>query len=105
MGDRVGSSCSDEESSMRLLYSLLAFAIAVTGVTALAQTRQARQAPSLPAQPPKLKILFLGDNAGHKPAERFQILQPVFAARNIELTYTDKLDHLNAKNLAQFDGL
>ena len=42
-------------------------------------------------------MLFLGDNAGHKPAERFKQLQPVFAARGIELTYTDKLDDLNAE--------
>ena len=46
---------------------------------------------------PKLKMLFLGDNAGHKPAERFKQLQPVFAQRGIELTYTDKLDDLNAE--------
>src|SRR5215471_19334878 len=57
------------------------------------------------AEPPKLKVLFLGDNGHHKPAERFKQLLPVFAARNIELTYTDKLDDLNAKNLAQYDGL
>src|SRR6476660_6458741 len=85
---------------MRLVLSLLVFAMTVT-LTALAQPRQPR--PS--AQPPKLKVLFLGDNAGHKPAERFKILQPIFAARNIELTYTDKLTDLNAQNLAKFDGL
>ncbi|HEY3789751.1 MAG TPA: ThuA domain-containing protein, partial [Urbifossiella sp.] len=61
--------------------------------------------PSFAAEPPKLKILFLGDSAGHQPLTRFKIIQPVFAPRNIELTYTDKLDDLNAKNLANFDGL
>jgi putative membrane-bound dehydrogenase-like protein len=78
---------------MRLVLSLLVFAFAVP---ALAQPA---------AQPPRLKILFLGDNAGHQPATRFKILQPVMSARNIELTYTDKLDDLNAKNLANYDGL
>src|SRR5581483_7778989 len=78
---------------MRSLLSLLVFAFAVP---ALAQPA---------AQPPRLKILFLGDNAGHQPATRFKILQPVMSARNIELTYTDKLDDLNAKNLANYDGL
>ena len=55
--------------------------------------------------PPRLKLLFLGDNAGHKPAERFKILQPVFAARGIDLTYTDKLDDLNPTTLGRYDGL
>lgn len=61
--------------------------------------------PAFAAEPPKLKLLFLGDNAGHSPATRFKIIQPVFAQRNIELTYTDKLDDLNAKKLAEYDGL
>jgi putative membrane-bound dehydrogenase-like protein len=62
-------------------------------------------APAFGAEPAKLKVLFLGDNAGHKPAERFKQLQPVFAKRGIELTYTDKLDDLNAKNLGAYDAL
>lgn len=57
------------------------------------------------AEPVKLKVLFLGDAAGHKPADRFKQLQPVFAKRGIELTYTDKLDDLNAKNLGAYDAL
>ncbi|MBY0460201.1 MAG: ThuA domain-containing protein, partial [Gemmataceae bacterium] len=75
---------------MRLFLSLVAFTFC---------------APAFGAEPPKLKVLFLGDNAGHKPAERFKQLQPVLAKRNIELTYTDKLDDLNAKNLAAYDAL
>src|SRR4051812_9552361 len=54
---------------------------------------------------PKLKLLFLGDNAGHQPKARFDQLKPVFAARGIEVVYTDKLDDLNAKTLAEYDGL
>src|SRR5207248_2430704 len=57
------------------------------------------------AEPPKLKVLFLGDSGHHKPADRFRQLQPAFAARGIELTYTDKLDDLNAKTLAGYDAL
>ena len=49
------------------------------------------------AAPRRVKVLFLGDTAGHKPLERFKILQPVFAKRGIELTYTDKLDDLNKR--------
>ncbi len=57
------------------------------------------------AEPPRLKVLFLGDNGHHQPAARFRQLQPVFAARNIELTYTDKLADLNPETLGKYDGL
>ncbi len=52
-----------------------------------------------------LKILFLGDNGHHRPAERFREFNPRMAKRGIELTYTDKLDDLNDANLKQYDGL
>ena len=39
-----------------------------------------------------LKVLFLGDNGHHRPADRFRQLEPVLASRGIELTYTDKVD-------------
>lgn len=61
--------------------------------------------PAVAAEPPKLNLLFLGDNAGHSPATRFRLLQPVMEARNIKLTYTDKLDDITAANLAKYDGL
>src|SRR5712691_1089633 len=54
---------------------------------------------------PKIKILFLGDNGPHRPAERFRQLQPVLVARGIDLTYTDKVEALNPKTLASYDGL
>jgi len=60
---------------------------------------------ALAADPPKLNLLFLGDNAGHKPAVRFKILQPVLAKHNIQMTYTDSLDDINLKNLNKYDGL
>src|SRR5205814_3185657 len=76
--------------TMRTILSILALVLA---------------APAFAADPPKLKVLFLGDNAGHQPASRFKIIQPVFAARGIDLTYTDKLADLNPKTLGQYDGL
>src|SRR5262245_37371159 len=57
------------------------------------------------AEPAKLKVLFLGDNGHHQPAARFKQLQPVFAARGIDMTYTEKLTDLNAKTLANYDAL
>ena len=56
-----------------------------------------------PARP--IKILFLGDNGHHRPVERFRDLQPVLAKRGIDLTYTDKVETLNPKILAAYDGL
>ncbi|MBX3441409.1 MAG: ThuA domain-containing protein [Planctomyces sp.] len=52
-----------------------------------------------------LRLLFLGDNAGHRPADRFRDLQPVLAGRGIELVYTDRVADLNAERLGDFDGL
>ena len=52
-----------------------------------------------------LRVLFLGDNAGHKPTNRFALMQPVLASRGIELTYTDKLGDLNPDTLGRYDAL
>src|SRR5438105_880066 len=56
-------------------------------------------------EPKPLKLLFLGDNGHHKPAERFRQLQPVLAKRGIDLTYTDKVEALSPKILDGYDGL
>ena len=61
--------------------------------------------PVIGADPPKLRVLFLGDAGHHQPAARFKQLQPVFAGRNIDLTYTEALSDLNSKTLAGYDGL
>jgi putative membrane-bound dehydrogenase-like protein len=61
--------------------------------------------PAFSADPPKLSILFLGDNAGHKPKERFDILKPVLEKKGIALSYTDSLDDINLANLNKYDGL
>jgi uncharacterized protein len=55
--------------------------------------------------PTPIKILFLGDNGHHQPAARFRQLQPILAARGIDLVFTDKVDALNATLLAHYDGL
>src|SRR5688572_17518360 len=52
-----------------------------------------------------LRLLFLGDNGHHKPAERFPQLQPVLKERGIELTYTDKMEDLNSQTLGKYAGL
>ncbi|OWK38016.1 PVC-type heme-binding CxxCH protein [Fimbriiglobus ruber] len=65
----------------------------------------AAASPAFAADPPPLKVLFLGDTGHHQPAARFRQLQPVMAARGITLTYTDKLDDLNPETLNKYDGL
>jgi len=56
-----------------------------------------------PAQ--RLEILFLGDNAGHKPVERFPELMRGLGPLGVNLTYTDNMADVNAANLAQYDAL
>jgi type 1 glutamine amidotransferase len=56
------------------------------------------------AKPP-IRVLFLGDRAGHRPAERFAQLEPVLTPRQIEFTYTEAMTNLNPTYLAQFDAL
>jgi putative membrane-bound dehydrogenase-like protein len=57
------------------------------------------------AAPPNLKLLFLGDRAGHLPKARFDQLEPVLAKRGVALTYTESLDALTLDNLNKYDGL
>src|SRR5262249_28166552 len=60
---------------------------------------------TLVAEPKPLKILWLGDNGHHKPAERYRQLAAALSPRKIDIVYTDKADALNTRNLAGYDGL
>ena len=57
------------------------------------------------AETKRLKLLFLGDNGHHRPKARFDQLQPVFANRNITMTYADTADVLDAEKLKPYDGI
>ncbi|MFN6103147.1 MAG: PVC-type heme-binding CxxCH protein, partial [Planctomycetaceae bacterium] len=59
----------------------------------------------LAADPAPIRILFLGDNGHHRPAERAAQLVPVMAKRGIDIRYTDEMGSLNPETLAKFDGL
>ena len=52
---------------------------------------------------PPLKVLYLGDTGHHLPKPRFDQLQPVFAKKDIALTYTNNANDL--LNLDGYDGL
>jgi putative membrane-bound dehydrogenase-like protein len=56
------------------------------------------------AEPP-IKVLFLGDQGHHRPAERFAQIDDVLAARGIELEYTEDLSRLTPTELAKVDVL
>lgn len=52
-----------------------------------------------------LNLLFIGDNGHHQPMRRFEELAPSLLERGITLRYTDRMEDINPKTLAQFDGL
>ena len=58
-----------------------------------------------PAADAPLRVLFLGDQGHHRPAERFAQLQPVLATRGIDLEYTEDLGGLTAAGLSKYDAL
>ena len=60
---------------------------------------------SLNGQGRRLEILFLGDNGHHRPIERVPTLMAALGSKGINITYTDKLEDLNLKNLNKFDAL
>lgn len=53
----------------------------------------------------RLKVLFLGDDRGHKPSERLRDVARPMLDRGIELFYTSDIDELNLENLRRYDVL
>lgn len=53
----------------------------------------------------RLKVLFLGDDEGHRPAERLRDVASPMLDRGIELFYTSELNDLNLENLRKYDAL
>jgi len=63
-------------------------------------------APTVPAAAaPPTRVLFLGDQGHHKPADLHAQLQPVLAPRGIELVYTERLADLAPAVLDGYDAL
>ncbi len=56
-------------------------------------------------QPARLKVLFLGDKGHHDPADRAAQIKPVLASRGLDVDYTERMDDLNPRVLAQYDAL
>ena len=90
------------------------FLLAIVVLTSLAQcARQSATQTSVrrgdarqeATKPRRTEILFLGDNGHHKPIERVPQLMAALGSKGINITYTDKLEDLNADNLNKYDGL
>ena len=82
--------------SMRLLSVAVLLAGVLVGVLA---SRLAA------AETKPLRLLFLGDNGHHRPADRFAQLAPVLAKRGIDLDYSDKVESLDPRALAPYAGI
>jgi putative membrane-bound dehydrogenase-like protein len=54
---------------------------------------------------PVLKILFLGDNGLHKPAERLRPFAPAMMNRGIQIVYTEDLGAITVENLKRYDAV
>jgi putative membrane-bound dehydrogenase-like protein len=52
-----------------------------------------------------IRVLLLGDTAGHKPTNFFKAIDPALRKKNIEIEYTQDLNDLNAAKLSGFDCL
>src|SRR5215211_2341896 len=52
-----------------------------------------------------IKVLFLGDNGRHRPADRFKRIEPVLRNRGIEAQYTENIHDLNVEKLKQYSAL
>lgn len=87
-----------------ILLAATAYLTAMDGM-APADADGSKQQPPHYATAAPLRLLFLGDQAGHQPITRYQIIRPVLAARGIILEYADTLDVLRPETLARYDGL
>ncbi|PQO44029.1 PVC-type heme-binding CxxCH protein [Blastopirellula marina] len=52
-----------------------------------------------------IRILFLGDQGHHRPADRAAQMLPVMKERGIDIEYTEDVTALNKDRLKQYDGL
>jgi putative membrane-bound dehydrogenase-like protein len=58
-----------------------------------------------PAEPRRLEILFLGDDRGHKPLERYRVLKQALGPQGFNLTFVEDLEKITRENLGLYDAL
>ena len=61
--------------------------------------------PSFAAEARRLEVLFLGDDRGHKPIERYRVLKQALGPQGFNLTFVEDLGQITRENLALYDAL
>ncbi len=56
-------------------------------------------------EPRRLEILFLGDDRGHKPLERYRVLNQALAPQSFNLSFVEDLGKITRENLSLYDAL
>jgi type 1 glutamine amidotransferase len=87
----------------RVMFIMVAAVVILGGAMAL--VRVEAQAPAPTASVNRLSVLFLGDEAGHRPYERAKTILPVLAANGIDMFYTDRAEDLNPAELSKYHSL
>src|SRR4051812_43655766 len=76
-----------------LLFSVFAFVFGFVSVARAAQ------------EVGTIRVLLLGDNGHHRPADFYKAVEPTLRRKNIEVDYTEQLEDLNAAKLSGYDCL
>jgi putative membrane-bound dehydrogenase-like protein len=76
--------------SLRILFILIAFAAPLWS-----QTSDSR----------RLEVLFLGDDRGHNPVERYRVLKQALGPKGFNLSYVEDLSELTRETLDLHDAL
>ncbi|MES2921343.1 MAG: PVC-type heme-binding CxxCH protein [Verrucomicrobiota bacterium] len=58
-----------------------------------------------PAETRRLEVLFLGDDRGHAPIERYRVLKQALGPQGFNLTYVEDLGKITRPNLDLYDAL
>jgi putative membrane-bound dehydrogenase-like protein len=78
---------------------------ALSGLIAIGLLPGSLQAAESVKPEAHLKVLFLGDQGIHKPAERLRDAAPAMLDRGIDLVYTEDLGDLNRETLALYPAI
>ncbi|ADV62957.1 membrane-bound dehydrogenase domain protein [Isosphaera pallida ATCC 43644] len=79
--------------------------VAPTGVASPTSDPTADPHHQVQAPPSSLKVLFLGDDGPHQPADKFRRIAPLWKQRGIHADYVDTADALHPETLARYDVL
>src|ERR1700682_612318 len=90
---------------MRRVLSPRCFALVLSCLLSRAGVEPVHAADEPTTHSEPLRVLFLGDQGHHHPADCAKILKPVLLRQSIELKYTEDLSQLNAQALSVFDCL